>query len=208
MSPGLILAGTLLAIGSAAAGGPDLKLPPSDEWREIADPEPPPGTIDGRFFVWAGNPNVRLRVGAVKALRQSYDNAFVMGVSEEMGKRTRAGGPEVRVTEGITFKLDGASVAKLRTVDERDHTLLFYLPGDEGDVVVALMGLDGAWDKKAEDEVARTVNAVRHLRRPNMTLDESVGTATNVVILVTLFTIALGGILVAVLRRRRQADRS
>jgi hypothetical protein len=188
---------------ASLAASPVLKVPPSGEWEAVADPIPQPGASDGQFFVWKKNHDVRLRVATFKALREDYSNAYVMAVSAQMGKQSRAAGGNLKVTEGVVFEVDGAQVAKMRTEDGSSQVLLYWLPGEEGDVVVSLMGANGAWDPDAKEEVEHAVYSVKHLRRRGLSTDEAAETAVEVAFASVVVMVVVGGLAAVALRRRR-----
>jgi hypothetical protein len=189
-------------LAGANAEQPQMTLPPSDQWEEVKDPAPPADATHGRFFVSKKNPSIRLRVGTAKNLKLNYSDAFVIGVSEKMGARARAEGREFRVTQASVFELEGAAVAKLRIADGPNQSLLFWLPGESGDVVLSLMGVEGAWDDKAEAEVSKAVNAAKHLRRPELSMDEW---AVDAAVIAGAIAAVIGIIVLLVVRRRRPA---
>lgn len=192
----------LLVGAQVSAAAPELKLPPSEHWELTVDDAPPAGGSKGQFFMWKKDRNVQLRVGTFAAHRVDYTNEWVLAVSAEMGKQSRAAGRNLQVTEGLVFELDGASVAKLRTVDGDSKVILYWLPGEGGDVVLSLIGANGAWDDKAMREVERAVNGVKGLRRPPPTIDASMLTATHLAVLAVLGVALIGGIVAFALRKR------
>lgn len=183
------------------AAAPELKLPPSEHWELTVDDAPPAGGSKGQFFMWKKDRNIQLRVGTFAAHRVDYTHEWVLALSAEMGKQSRAAGRNLRVTEGLVFELDGASVAKLRTEDGDSKVILYWFPGDDGDVVLSLIGANGAWDDKATREVERVVNGVKGLRRPPPTIDASMLTATNLTVLAVLGLGLIGGIVAFALRK-------
>ena len=165
----------MLVSGSA----PQVALPPSSGWEARADPAPAPEATATAFYVWRKDPNVRLRIGTMAALKQDYSPAFMMALAARMGKDARADGRTLQVTEALTFDVAGVPVGKLHTVDGRNQALLYWLPGAEGDVVVSLLGVDGAWDAHAEHEVARAVAGAMNLRAPAAARGEAVSVVTS-----------------------------
>jgi hypothetical protein len=192
---------SLLLGAHLAAAAPELKLPPSEHWELTVDDAPPAGGSKGQFFMWKKDRNIQLRVGTFAAHRVDYTHGWVLAISAEMGKQSRAAGRNLHVTEGLVFELDGASVAKLRTEDGDSKVILYWLPGDGGDVVLSLIGANGAWDDKAMREVERVVNGVKGLRRPAPTLDASMLTATHLAVLAVLGVGLIGGIVAFALRK-------
>lgn len=181
---------------------PELRLPPSDGWELAVDESPPPGGTYGQFFMWKKDHNIQLRVATFAAQQIDYTNAWVLAVSAEMGKQSRAAGRNLHVTEGLVFELDGVKAAKLRTEDGDSRVILYWLPGAGGDVVLSLIGANGAWDDKAMREVERTVNGVKGLRRPPPTLDASMLTATRLAVAAVLGVALIGGIIAFALRKQ------
>ncbi|MDP1827548.1 MAG: hypothetical protein Q8L48_30030 [Archangium sp.] len=192
----------ILVGAQLSAAAPELKLPPSEGWEVAVDDSPPTGGTHGQFFMWKKDHNIQLRVATFAAQRIDYTDAWVLAVSAEMGKQSRAAGRNLHVTEGLVFELDGAKAAKLRTEDGDSRVILYWLPGEGGDVVLSLIGANGAWDDKAMREVERSVNAVKGLRRPPPTLDASMLTATNLAVAAVLGVALIGGIIAFALRKQ------
>ncbi|MDP3154543.1 MAG: hypothetical protein Q8N23_17830 [Archangium sp.] len=81
----------------------------------------------------------------------------MLAFAGKMAQQSRTAGGDLKVTEGLVFEADGAVVAKIRTTDGPTKTLMYWMPGSEGDAVVSLMGANGAWDDDAKEEVERSV---------------------------------------------------
>lgn len=182
--------------------GPDLRIPPSDNWEAATDPVPQSGLTGGQFFVWKKNPDIRLRFGTVTAMREDYTPGWVIAFSGAMAQKSRAAGGDLKVTAGVSFELDGARVAKIRMSDGPTQTLLYWLPGNEGDLALTLMGANGAWDDAAREEVERSANAVKGLRRTGPSLEESVETASYGAVFAAVALFVIGGLIALAFRRR------
>jgi hypothetical protein len=185
----------------AAALGPKLTLPPSDGWQELVDPAPPPEAKDGRFFVWKANPNVRLRIGRMPALKADYTSGYVSMLAERLAKQAREGGAELHISEAVALSLEGASVGRLKMADQKNPQLQFWLPGSDGDVLVVLFGVDGSWDTTAEKEVEHAIYRVEGLRKPSSD-DEWLDSALGIGGAVLAGTLVLFAVLFSLQRRR------
>ncbi len=119
-----------------------------------------------------------------------------------MGKEFRANAKQTRITEGLSFEIDGARVAKLELADGASRTMLWWLPAVGGDVIVSLIGTESAWDARAKNDVERMINGAKHLRRPGLTPDESAELAVTVVLGVLASLVVIGGLVALVARRR------
>lgn len=192
----------LVVAAHALAAVPELRIPPSDGWEAVADPVPQPGTTDGHFFVWKQDRNVRLRVATAPALHADYSSEYVLKLAAQMGEEFRTNGKQTRITEGLSFEVDGARVAKLQLADNASRTILWWLPAGGGDVIVSLMGTESAWDARARNDVERMVTGAKHLRRPGLTPDESVELAVTVLLGVLVSLAGIGGLVALVARRR------
>lgn len=134
---------------------------PSSEWVAAEDPAPPSDASRTRFFRHASKP-AELRTGVVE-LSANYSASFMLKLSE----RVRSTTPKLTIHEARSFELDEVPIGVLKTSSPESIGMQYYLPGHDGDLVVALIQPIGEGDRKLEEAVLHLVLLAKDLRRPD-----------------------------------------
>lgn len=127
-----------LAASVAGAGEVELRLPPSDQWVEQPDPNPPPtATAKTRFFVRKDDAELTLRVITDASLRLDYSVPVLQQLGRQLvAAQQRPGGTPLKISEPKLYSAEGVDVGSLQIIDPEHVSTVFYVPSENGDRVL------------------------------------------------------------------------
>lgn len=179
----------LTLLSAAALAEPQVRLPPSDAWKELE------ATAQGaRVFALGKDATVTLTVAVSDEPPQRYTPEFMMELSRKVAKQAK--GQDLHVTEATSIMVMGANVGVMRTSDVNGKAVRYWVPGDDADLLLTLRKKEG-WNRDAENEVSNAVSLATGIRGKPPTSDSELALYGGIGAVVLIVV----GLVVAVLRR-------